>query len=412
MAVTAMITLIAGVITFTGIILILVILLYWIKTLIYQGEGVQIKLIEHGEKDFSSQRGGTLLEALHQQKIFIPAACGGKAMCGECKVQVMHGGGALLASETTHINRKQEREHFRLACQVKLKQNLLIRVPEDFFTTQKITCRVAEVRQVATFMKEITLAVPSNQEFQFKAGQYLQVHCPPYTLDYQHLNIDEKYLSRWQSYQFHQLTAKNTVETTRSYSLGSDPKQTQLLRFIVRLATPPPDRLDLPTGIVSSYLFGLKVNDPLTISGPFGYMTVEDSNAELVLIGGGAGMAPLYSIIVDQLCNKEATRHIHFYYGARSLCEVFYFEELNQLQQTYENFKWTLALSNAQPEDNWKGATGFIHEVALEDYLADHSDPDDIDYYLCGPPPMISACLLMLDEQGVEPENIRYDKFG
>ncbi|NVJ58759.1 MAG: NADH:ubiquinone reductase (Na(+)-transporting) subunit F [Gammaproteobacteria bacterium] len=406
-----MTTFFAGIITFTGIIFVLVLALLVVKTLIYHGSKIIIQFKQSNLKPITAERGGTLLNALHDNDIHVPAGCGGKALCGECKVRVFSGGGAILESELSHINKKQQHQHCRLACQVKLKQNLEIQLPEAINTVEKITCSVISSHQVASFMKEITFQLPDDKNFCFKAGQYLQVYCPPYQLNYSSFLVAPKYRERWEEYQLFKLHAQNKSETTRSYSLASNPQHSGQVKIIVRLATPPPNTINLPTGIVSSYLFSLKCGDKVGISGPYGEMNIKKKDSEIILIGGGAGMAPLFSMIEDQLLNVQTERTIQFFYGARSLSEVFYRETLNKLEQEHSNFKWQLALSNPQPEDNWQGKTGFIHEVVLET-LKIHPAPEDCTYILCGPPPMINATTEMLDEIGVDSDDIQFDKFG
>ncbi|WP_144394659.1 NADH:ubiquinone reductase (Na(+)-transporting) subunit F [Pleionea sediminis] len=406
-----MTTFIVGVVTFTGIVFILVLALLAVKTLIYQGSHILIQFNKSRLKPITAERGITLLNALHDNNIYVPAGCGGKALCGECKVQVLHGGGALLDSELAHVNKKQQRQHCRLACQVKLKQNLEIQLPEFLNSVEKINCSVSSTYQVASFMKEITLQLPQQKHFHFDAGQYVQVYCPPYKLNYSTLSIEPSYHKRWEENKLFSLSSHNKRETTRSYSLASNPKNTEQIKIIVRLATPPSGQRNIPTGIVSSYLFGLKMGDNVVISGPYGEMLIQPGDSEIILIGGGAGMAPLFSMIKDQLLNVETKRPIRFFYGARSLSEVFYQKTLNKLEQIYENFLWELVLSNPQPNDHWQGRSGLIHEIVL-DRLKKHPAPEDCSYFLCGPPPMIEATTRVLDELGVDADDIQYDKFG
>ncbi len=406
-----MITLIAGVIAFTGMVLVLVFALLAVKAAIYHGSQVVIHLVHSNLEPFSADRGGTLLNALHDHGVHVPAGCGGKAICGECKVRVLQGGGVLLDSETPFINKKKARQHYRLACQVKLKQDLEVHLPDAINSVEKFACNAVEVRQVASFMREITLQLPRDKRFCFEAGQYLQVYCPAYELDYSSILVEPTYQKRWQENDLFSLRVCNHQATTRSYSLASNPGEQSRVKIIVRLATPPKGQSSIPPGIVSSYLFGLHVGDSVVISGPYGAMTVGSDHKDIVLIGGGAGMAPLFSMIEDQLINQQTKRAIQFFYGARSLNEVFYSDALDQLQKQYPNFRWQLVLSKPQPEDCWQGATGLIHQSALKQ-LETMSAPEDCKYYLCGPPPMIDACVAMLDELGVDADDIQFDKFG
>jgi len=356
--------------------------------------------------------GDSLLNTLASQGIFLASACGGRGLCGECRVRVTHGGGAPLATELSLLSHLEVRDQTRLACQVKVKADLSVSLPSECFGTGRWQCRVRSTRHVATFIKELVLELPPEARLTYQAGSYIQVACPPHRLRYADFDIEVPFRDRWDALELWRFTSEVDRVCHRAYSLANSPAEAGIATLNVRIEPPPPDHPNLPPGVVSSYLFSLKPGDPVTIAGPFGKLHAQDGNTELVIIGGGAGMAPLRSLIFDQLAVRHSQRKISFWYGARSLREAFYVEEFERLAREHSNFRWTLALSAPQLEDDWRGATGFVHQVAYDAYLATHPAPEDADYFLCGPPVMIEACLAMLDSLGVEAANIHCDSFG
>jgi Na+-transporting NADH:ubiquinone oxidoreductase subunit F len=382
------------------------------KSKLVASEDVTITINEDPDKAIVTPAGGTLLNTLAANRIFIPSACGGKGTCGVCKVDVHEGGGALLPTETSHINRGEARRGTRLSCQVKVKQDMKIEVAPEIFAVRKWRCRVRSNRNVATFIKELVLELPEGEEVPFRAGGYIQIECPPHEVHYKDFDIDEDYRGDWDKYNMWQYTSKVEEGVTRAYSMANYPGEKDIIMLNVRIASPPPNKPGLPPGIMSSYIFSLKPGDEVTISGPFGEFFAKDTANEMVFIGGGAGMAPMRSHIFDQFRRLHTDRKVSFWYGARSRREAFYEEDFDAIEAENDNFEWHLALSEPLPEDNWQGETGFIHQVVYDNYLKDHPAPEDVEYYLCGPPMMNSACIRMLTDLGVEPENIALDDFG
>jgi Na+-transporting NADH:ubiquinone oxidoreductase subunit F len=407
-----MITGIAGVIVFTVIILLLVILLNFAENKLLPQGDVEIEINEDKEKSVIVRPGSTLLSALAGKNIYLPSACGGGGTCAQCLCQVMGGGGDILPTETNHINRKDAKEHWRLACQVKVKQDMKIHVPNEIFSIRKWECAVRSNQNVATFIKELILELPQGENLEFKAGGYIQIDIPPYTLKYDNFDVEPEYRGDWDKFGLWQYNAVNEDSIYRAYSMANHPAEGNIVMLNVRIASPPPWAPDAPPGIASSYIFNLKLGDKVTISGPYGEFFAKDSDREMVYIGGGAGMAPMRSHIFDLLKTKNSTRKISYWYGARSLREMFYEEDFKQLERQFPNFSYQVALSEPLPDDNWTGPTGFIHQVVHDNLLKDHEDPTEIEYYMCGPPPMIDAVDKMLYDLGVEPEAIAYDKFG
>jgi len=407
-----MLTVLLGVIMFSVVILTLVCLLMVAKAKLVAGGEVNLVINEEAEKPLVVPTGSHLLGTLAAQKIFIPSACGGKGSCGVCKVVVKEGGGALLATERNFVNRGAARAGVRLACQVRVKQDLKIEVPPEIFSIRKWQCKVRSNRNVATFIKELVLDLPPGEEVPFRAGGYIQIECPPHTVHYKDFRIEEQFRDAWDKFNLWRYTSVCTETATRAYSMANYPEEKGMIMLNVRIATPPPDAPDVPPGIMSSYIFGLKPRDEVTISGPYGEFFAKDTDAEMVFIGGGAGMAPMRSHIFDQLRRIKTKRKMTFWYGARSLREMFYAEDFNLLAAENDNFTWYVALSEPAPEDHWTGYTGFIHQVVYDQYLKDHPAPEDVEYYLCGPPMMNTAVIRMLTDQGVEPENIMLDDFG
>lgn len=375
--------------------------------------GGEISILINEEKKLTTAPGGKLLMALADQGIFLSSACGGGGTCGQCRVVVHEGGGAILPTERSLINIFEAKKGVRLACQVPVKHDLKINVPPEMLETRKWHCRVKSNRNVATFIKELVLELPPGEEVNFKPGGFIQIEVPPHALSYSSFDIDERFLADWKKFKMFQYTSHVHIPVTRAYSMANYPGEKGIIKLNVRIASPPPrGPADIPPGQVSSYIFNLKPGDEVTISGPFGEFFIEDSDSEMIYIGGGAGMAPLRSHIFELFKARHTRRKVSFWYGGRSLQEVFYAEEFEELARQHDNFSFHLALSEPQPEDNWQGLTGFIHQVLYDEYLHDHPAPEDINYYMCGPPMMTKAALDMLANLGVEPENIHFDDFG
>jgi len=400
-----------SVIVFTIILLLLTVLIMWVRAkLVPQGD-VNIRVNE--ELTLTAPTGGKLQGTLADAGIFLPSACGGGGTCGQCRVRILNGGGSLLPTEASLISKREALEGERLACQVTVFQNLEILVPEEVFGVKKWQCSVRSNDNVATFIKELVLELPAGETLDFKAGGYIQIECPPHELSYSTFDIAEEYLEDWNRFGLLELKSKVTKPAERAYSMASYPEENDIIMLNVRIATPPPNAdSKVPTGVMSSFIFNLKPGDEVTVSGPYGEFLAKDTDAEMVFIGGGAGMAPMRSHIFDQLKRLNSKRKITFWYGARSLREAFYVEEFDELQARHENFSWHLALSDPMPEDNWSGLVGFIHQVLYENYLKDHPAPEDCEYYMCGPPMMNAAVICLLDDLGVEKENVLLDDFG
>ena len=403
---------ILGVIMFTLIVILLVLLILFAKSKLVASGNVKIEINEDPEHTLEVPIGGKLLFTLADNQVYLPSACGGGGTCGECKCQVLEGGGDILPTETNKLSRKQIREHYRLSCQVPVKSNLKIKVPAEVFDIQKWQCTVKSNRNVATFIKELVLELPEGENVNFRAGGYIQIEAPPHIVYYKDFDIDEEYKSDWDKYNLWRYVSKVDEPILRAYSMANYPGEKGIIMLNVRIASPPPRMPDVPPGQMSSYIFSLKPGDKVTISGPYGEFFAKETDAEMVFIGGGAGMAPMRSHIFDQLKRLNTKRKISFWYGARSLREAFYVEEFDELARTHENFNWYLALSEPLPEDNWKGYTGFIHQVLYDNYLKDHPAPEDCEYYMCGPPMMNNAVIHMLEDLGVERDNIMLDDFG
>jgi len=400
-----------SVIVFTAILLILVLLILWVRARLVPSGDVNIRINE--KRDLKVPVGDRLLSTLADNGIFVPSACGGGGTCGQCKVRVAEGGGSLLPTEAALINKREAAEGERLACQVAVSQDMVISVPDDVFGVKKWECTVRSNDNVATFIKELVLELPPGETLDFKAGGYIQIECPPHELSYRTFDIGEKFIGDWERFKLLDLKSVVTEPTMRAYSMASYPEENDIIMLNVRIATPPPNAgKKVPTGVMSSYIFNLKPGDKVMVSGPYGEFFARNTDAEMVFIGGGAGMAPMRSHIFDQLKRLHSKRKITFWYGARSLREAFYVEELDELAATHENFSWHLALSDPLPEDEWTGLVGFIHNVLYENYLRDHPAPEDCEYYLCGPPMMTAAVERLLDGLGVEKENILFDDFG
>jgi len=404
--------LILGISMFTLIVLALVLVILFAKSKLVSSGDVTISINGDPKKSVVTAAGGKLLGALADQGIFIPSACGGGGTCGQCRVDVHSGGGDILPTEEGHINKRQAKAGCRLACQVAVKQDMVIEVEDEIFGVQKWECEVISNDNQATFIKELVLKIPDGESVPFKAGGYIQIEAPAHHVKYSDFDIAEQYRGDWEHFGFFKVESKVDDETLRAYSMASYPEEEGIIMLNVRIATPPPGKLHLPAGKMSSYIFSLKAGDKVTISGPFGEFFAKETDNEMIFIGGGAGMAPMRSHIFDQLKRLKSKRKMSFWYGARSKREMFYEDDYNGLAADNDNFKWHVALSDPQPEDNWEGMTGFIHNVLFEEYLKDHEAPEDCEYYMCGPPMMNAAVIHMLKDLGVEDENIMLDDFG
>ena len=406
------VTIYAGVGMFIAIVLALIAIILFARAKLVVAGDVHIAINDDPEKSIDTSAGGKLLFKLAERGVFLSSACGGGGSCGQCKVKIFEGGGDVLPTELAHLNKGMVREGWRLGCQVAVKQNLKIEVPHEFLGVKRWECTVRSNKNVATFIKELILELPPGETVNFRAGGFVQLECPPHDIQFSGFDIDEKYRADWERFGFFNLRSVSNETVTRAYSMANYPEELGILVFNIRIATPPPRTEGIPPGKMSSWTFNLKPGDKVMVYGPFGEFFAKDTNAEMVFIGGGAGMAPMRSHIFDQLKRLKSKRKITFWYGARSLRESFYNEEYDALQGDNPNFKWYLALSEPQPEDNWTGLTGFIHTVVYEQYLKSHPAPEDCEYYMCGPPLMNSAVLKMLADLGVERDNIRFDDFG
>jgi len=405
-----MFEIILGVFFFTGIVLALVYIILGARSKLVATGNVKIDI--NGEKTIEVPVGGKLLGALAEKKIFLGSACGGGGTCAQCKCKVFEGGGALLPTETSHINKKQAREGERLSCQVAVKQDMKIEVPEEVFGVRKWECTVRSNHNVATFIKELILDLPEGENVDFRAGGYIQIEAPPHEVDFKDFDIEEEFRDEWDRYNVWQYKSKVDEPVERAYSMANYPEERGIIMLNVRIATPPPRAEGVPPGKMSSFIFSLKPGDKCIISGPFGEFFAKDTEAEMVFVGGGAGMAPMRSHIFDQLRRLKSKRKMSFWYGARSRREMFYVEDFDMLAEENDNFEWHCALSDPLPEDEWTGYTGFIHNVLYDEYLKDHPAPEDCEFYMCGPPMMNAATIQMLLDLGVEDENIMLDDFG
>lgn len=395
---------------FTAIVLALVVIILIARAKLVSSGDVNILI--NGERNVTVPAGGKLLQTLAANNIFLSSACGGGGTCAQCKCQVFEGGGDMLPAEGSHFTKRDAKEGWRLSCQVSVKQDMKIQIPEEVFGVKKWECTVGSNPNVATFIKELTLILPEGEDVNFRAGGYVQLECPPHRVEYKDFDIQEKFHPDWDKFNIWRYVSDVKETTIRAYSMANYPEEKGMVKFNIRVATPPPGRDDLPPGIMSSYVFSLKPGDKVTVYGPFGEFFAKDTDAEMVFIGGGAGMAPMRSHIFDQLKRLNSKRKISFWYGARSMREAFYVDEYDKLQEENENFQWHLALSDPLPEDNWTGLQGFIHNVLYENYLKDHPAPEDCEFYMCGPPMMNAAVIKMLKDLGVEDENILLDDFG
>jgi Na+-transporting NADH:ubiquinone oxidoreductase subunit F len=406
-----MLEVLLGVMMFTLVVLALVGLILIAKARLVASGNVSITI--NDQKTVRVPCGGKLLGALADAGIFVSSACGGGGTCAQCRVKVHSGGGDILPTERTHINRREAREGERLSCQVAVKQDLLVEVPAEAFDTKKWQCKVRSNRNVATFIKEFILELPPGEEVAFKAGGYIQIEAPPHTAVYKDFDIESEYRADWDKYNVWQYVSQVDEPVIRAYSMANYPGEKGIIMLNVRIASPPPRMpADTPPGKMSSYIFNCKPGDEVTISGPYGEFFIQDTDAEMLYIGGGAGMAPLRSHIFELFKGRKTKRKVSYWYGGRSSRELFYSDQFNQIEKEFSNFKFHIALSDPLPEDHWDGYTGFIHQVLHDEYLQNHPAPEDIEYYICGPPMMNAAVFKMLEDLGVEEGNIFYDDFG
>ena len=404
-------TILLGVFMFTAVVLALVAIILIAKSKLVASGPVKILINE--QKEIEIPAGGKLLGALADNSIFVSSACGGGGTCAQCRVVVHEGGGDILPTERSHISKREACDGHRLSCQVAVKQDMKIEVPPEVFETKKWECTVRSNRNVATFIKELVLELPEGEDVGFKPGGYIQIECPPHVVLYKDFDIEEEYHEDWDKFDVWRYTSTVTEPVIRAYSMANYPGEKGIIMLNVRVASPHPRAPEgTPPGKMSSYIFNLKEGDKVTISGPYGEFFIKDTQTEMVYIGGGAGMAPLRSHIFALFKGGQTNRKVSYWYGGRSTRELFYLDEFEELKQNHENFDYHIALSDPVPEDNWTGYTGFIHQVLLDEYLAQHPNPEDVEYYICGPPMMLSAVRNMLDDLGVEPENVMFDDFG
>ncbi|AKA39419.1 NADH:ubiquinone reductase (Na(+)-transporting) subunit F [Yersinia ruckeri] len=403
---------ILGVVMFTLIVLALTMMILFAKSKLVNTGDIQVEINDDAEKSFTAPAGDKLLNVLSGHGIFVSSACGGGGSCGQCRVTIKEGGGDILPTELSHISKREAKEGCRLACQVSVKQNLKIELPEEIFGVKKWTCEVISNDNKATFIKELKLKIPDGDVVPFRAGGFIQIEAEPHHVKYADFDVPQEYRGDWDKFNLFRFESVVTEPTVRAYSMANYPDEHGIIMLNVRIATPPPNVPDAPPGIMSSYIWSLKAGDKVVISGPFGEFFAKDTDAEMIFIGGGAGMAPMRSHIFDQLKRLHSKRKISFWYGARSKREMFYEQDFDQLQAENDNFSWHVALSDPQPEDNWTGYTGFIHNVLLENYLKNHPAPEDCEFYMCGPPMMNAAVIKMLKDLGVEDDNIMLDDFG
>jgi Na+-transporting NADH:ubiquinone oxidoreductase subunit F len=407
-----MIAIILGVLIFTVIVMMLVAIILVARSWLIPPGEVTLNINNDPDKCLSVNPGDKLLGVLGNHEIFIPSACGGGGTCAQCRVKIKSGGGDILPTETAHITKREAKEGYRLSCQVNVKQDMDLELPAEIFSISKWECQVISNESRATFIKELVLALPEGADLAFRAGGYIQIDAPPHVAEYKTMEIDEEFREDWDKYDLWQYCSKVDEPIMRAYSMANYPEEKGVIMLNVRVCPPPPAVPEAPPGQMSSFIFNLKPGDKVMVSGPYGEFFAKETDAEMVFIGGGAGMAPMRSHIFDQLKRLNSKRKISFWYGARSLREAFYIEEFDELAEKFDNFTWTLVLSDPLPEDNWTGATGFVHQYLYDNYLADHPAPEDCEFYMCGPPMMNKAAGQMIYNLGVEHENIMFDDFG
>ncbi len=401
-----------GVLMFTIIVLALVAVILLAKSRLVASGNVTISINNDPDKAVEVPVGSKLLGGLAEHKIYLSSACGGGGTCGQCRCIVSEGGGDVLATERSKLNRRDIREGYRLSCQLTVKDNMSLQIPPEMLDIKKWLCTVRSNDNVATFIKELVLELPEGESVDFRAGGYIQIEAPPHHVNYRDFEVADEYRPDWDKFNLWQYQSHVTEDIIRAYSMANYPEEHGIIMLNVRVASPPPRMPHVPPGQMSSYIFNLKPGDKVTISGPYGEFYAKDTDNEMIFIGGGAGMAPMRSHIFDQLRRLNSKRKMSYWYGARSLREMFYVEDFDTLAQENGNFTWHIALSEPLPEDNWTGYKGFIHQVLYEHYLKDHPAPEDCEYYICGPPMMLAACTRLLDDLGVEPENVLFDDFG
>jgi len=408
--------LVVGTIVFLLVTVALVMMLLFAKAKLAPSGPVKIKI--NGEKEITVNGGSSLLSTLANEKIFLPSACGGGGTCAMCKCQVTHGGGTILQTEKGYFSRKEQQNNWRLGCQVKVREDMEIIIPAEVFGIKKWECEVVSNRNVATFIKEFVVKLPEGEHLDFLSGGYIQIDVPKLEVDFsKDIEVEEEYREEWDKFKMWDLKMKNTEEQFRAYSMANHPAEGNIVMLNIRIATPPWDRksggfMNVNPGVCSSYIFSCKPGDKVMVSGPYGEFHIKPTQREMMFIGGGAGMAPMRSHLFHLFHTEKTNRKTTFWYGGRSVRELFYMEDFEAIEKDFANFKFNVALSEPKPEDNWKGYTGFIHQVILENYLKQHAEPEEIEYYLCGPPMMNAAIFKMLDELGVPKEMIAFDDFG
>ncbi|MBK7109049.1 MAG: NADH:ubiquinone reductase (Na(+)-transporting) subunit F [Bacteroidetes bacterium] len=402
---------------FAGVILFLTVALLYAKTKLTASGDVKITINGKTEEPVIAKPGASLLSTLSEQKIFLPSACGGGGTCAMCKCQVVEGGGDILPTEEGYFTRKEVKDNWRLACQVKVRSDLKINVPAEIFGIKKWECEVVSNNGVATYIKEFVVRLPEGEILHFESGGYIQIDVPVCTVDFKTMDIEPQFKPEWDKYNMWNLTMKNPEPIFRAYSMANHTAEGNIIMLNIRIATPPWDRvkgqfMDVNPGICSSFVFGCKPGDKVTISGPYGEFFIKPTQKEMIYIGGGAGMAPLRSHVFHLFHTEKTTRKVSYWYGGRSLRELFYTDQFRAIEKDFPNFQYNVALSEPLPEDNWTGYKGFIHQVVLDNYLKNHPEPEEVEYYLCGPPQMNAAVMKMLDNLGVPDENIAFDDFG
>ena len=408
---------ISGVGMFTGVVLALVAVILVARSRLVPSGNVRILINDDESKALSVPAGGKLLNVLADNRVFVSSACGGGGTCAQCKVNIYEGGGDILQTETGHITKREAHEGVRLSCQVNVKQDMKIEVPPEVFSIKKWECEVVSNDNVATFIKEFIVKLPEGETLDFQPGGFIQIEVPPFECDFKDFEaIDERFHPDWDRFNVWDFNLVNTESVFRAYSMANHPAEGDIIMLNIRIATPPPDRekggwMDVPPGIASSYVFSRKPGDMVTISGPFGEFFIQETDREMVYIGGGAGMAPLRSHLYHLFHTLKTGRKVSYWYGARNPNEVFYEDHFRKIEEEFPNFTFHIAMSEPRPEDNWDGYVGFIHQVVHDHYLKDHPAPEDVEYYLCGPPLMLQSALGMLDDLGIEEEMIRFDEF-
>lgn len=397
--------------TFSGVILVLVTLLLLVESRVARKGQQQIVINEDKQNPVSAKAGTSLLAALNQNQIYLPSACGGSGSCGQCKCRVVAGGGDILPTELPHLSRAEKQDNVRLSCQLKIRQDMEIEIPPEIFAIEKYEGTVASNKSIGTFIKELAVNIDQERAIEFEAGQYMQIDIPPYRVSFSDFEIEQPFKQTWDQHDLWSLEAASEEPVYRAYSLANPPFEANPMMFTIRIATPPPDQPGAPPGVGSSYIFSLKPGDRVSLSGPFGDFRVTESRREMCFIGGGAGMAPLRGQIRQQLLSVKTHRPMTFWYGARNRQEMLYDAEFKKLDAEFDHFAYHVALSDPLPEDEWDGMTGFIHQSLEAHFLQSHPDPSEVEYYLCGPPMMLRACLATLDSYGVEPEMIAFDEF-